>query len=95
MNAQEGWMFNVRVKRLFIDPASKSRVWKLVNRNVREVKKDETYGCMHCGKSVRLYQGAKAEWHALHKVASDAKTCPGAGGTPLVVRPIKPKLRGD
>ncbi len=88
-------MFNVRVKRLFIDPASKSRVWKLVNRNVREVKKDETYGCMHCGKAVRLYQGAKAEWHALHRVAADADTCPGAGGTPVVVRPIKTKLRGD
>jgi len=88
-------MFNVRVKRLFIDPASKSRVWKLVNRNVREVKKDETYGCMHCGKSVRLYQGAKAEWHALHKNPADAASCPGAGATPVVVKPIKPKMRGD
>ena len=95
MNAQAGWMFNVRVKRLFIDPASKSRVWKLVNRNVREVKKDETFGCMHCGKAVRLYQGAKADWHALHKSAADAASCPGANSTPVLVQPIKPKVRGE
>lgn len=91
MIARDGWMYNVRVKRLFIDPVSKSRIWKLVNRNVKEVKKDETFGCMHCGKAVRLYQGAKAEWHALHKSVEDAAKCPGATGLPLTT--AKPKSR--
>ena len=78
MSTRTDWMFDVRVKRLFLDPVSKSRVWKLVNRNVKEIKKDDVYGCVHCGKSLRLYQGAKTEWHAQHKFSIDAAACPGA-----------------
>jgi competence CoiA-like predicted nuclease len=78
MSPRSDWMFDVRVKRMFLDPVSKSRVWKLVNRNVKEIKKGEVFGCVHCGKELRLYQGAKVEWHAQHKFPADAAKCPGA-----------------
>ncbi|HLX61365.1 MAG TPA: hypothetical protein VKX17_08800 [Planctomycetota bacterium] len=81
MSTRADWMYDVRVKRMFIDPVSKSRVWKLVNRSVKEVKKEDVFGCKYCGMPLRLYQGAKTEWHVQHKFSADAAACPRNNGT--------------
>ena len=77
MTVRSEWMFDVAVKRKFLDPVTQKSEWRFVKRSINDVKKEDSYRCLHCKGEIKLHQGSKAEWYADHKDLWESTKCPG------------------